>query len=323
MNRPLHRPLDVGALRAFEAVARRLSFSAAAEELFLTQPAISRQIKGLEAELGAPLFLRGTRRVELTHAGMQLQRAVLPLLQRLDTTVRQIRSARGRRHVAISTFASFASLWLLPRLAGFERVHPDIDLRISATDAMIELGDSEMDLVLRYCRNEDKPPGATQLFDETITPVAGRALVEQIARGQAPPLAQPGDLARHTLLEDDDPRPSAVWGSWSHWLREHRVPQLEPVRWMHLNYTYQKVQAALAGQGVALVRLPLVVDALERGELVEVFGPSGRIVPPFGYWMIATAAAAPRAEVALCAEWLAAEAAQTRARAAAVNRATA
>ena len=319
MNRAPHRPLDVGALRAFEAVARRLSFSAAAEELFLTQPAISRQIKGLEVDLGAPLFLRGTRRVELTQAGTQLQRAVLPLLQRLDTTVRQIRSARGRRHVAISTFASFASLWLLPRLAAFERAHPDIDLRISASDAMIDLGDTEMDLVLRYCHNQDKPPGATRLFDETITPVAGRALVEQIARGLAPALASPADLAHHTLLDDDDPRPSAVWGSWSHWLREHGAPQLEPVRWMHLNYTYQKVQAALAGQGVALVRLPLVIDALERGELVETFGPGARIVPPFGYWMVTTDVLAPRPEVTLCAQWLAAEAAQTRDRAAAVN----
>jgi LysR family transcriptional regulator, glycine cleavage system transcriptional activator len=130
MNRPAHRPLAVGPLRAFEAVARRSSFSAAADELHLTQPAISRQIKGLEDELGAPLFLRGTRSVELTSAGTQLLRGVLPLLNRLDSTVRQIRSARGRRHVSITTFASFASLWLLPRLASFEREHPDIDIRI-------------------------------------------------------------------------------------------------------------------------------------------------------------------------------------------------
>ena len=98
MNRPPHRALAVGPLRAFEAVARRLSFSAAAEELYLTQPAISRQIKSLEDELGAPLFVRGTRKVELTGAGVQLLRGVMPLLQRLDSTVRQIRSARGRRH---------------------------------------------------------------------------------------------------------------------------------------------------------------------------------------------------------------------------------
>ncbi|HET9821646.1 MAG TPA: LysR substrate-binding domain-containing protein [Burkholderiaceae bacterium] len=320
MNKTPHRPLDVGALRSFEAVARRLSFSAAAEELFLTQPAISRQIKALEADLGAPLFLRGTRRVELTQAGAQLQRAVLPLLQRLDGTVRQIRSARGRRHVAISTFASFASLWLLPRLAEFERAHPDIDLRISATDTMVDLDDTEIDLVLRYCAHADAPRGATLLFDETITPAAGRALLERIERGLAPPLTTPNDLAAHALLDDDDPRPSGMWTQWGHWLRQRDLPHLEPQRWLHLNYTYQKVQATLAGQGVALLRLPLIVDALERGELVEPFGVDSRVAPPFGYWLMRTAAAGARAEVALCAEWLAREGVLTRDRALRVNR---
>ena len=206
MNRPPHRALDVGALRAFEAVARRLSFSAAAEELFLTQPAISRQIKALETGLGAPLFVRGTRKVELSQAGALLQRSVLPLLQRLDTTVRQIRSARGRRHVAISTFASFASLWLLPRLAAFERAHPDIDIRISASDTMIDLGDSDIDLVLRYCRPGDAAPGATLLFDETIAPVIGRTLADLVARGQAPRLVANQSGVSLTITAGGHPR---------------------------------------------------------------------------------------------------------------------
>ena len=313
----------MGALRAFEAVARRLSFSAAAEELFLTQPAISRQIKALETGLGAPLFVRGTRKVELTQAGALLQRSVLPLLQRLDTTVRQIRSARGRRHVAISTFASFASLWLLPRLAAFERAHPDIDIRISASDTMIDLGDADIDLVLRYCRPGDAAPGATLLFDETIAPVIGRTLADLVARGQAPRLVEPGDLSGHTLLEDDSTQPSGAWSSWSHWLREHGVAQLEPQRWLTVNYTYQKVQAALSGQGVALVRMPLVVEEMERGELVEPFEPARRGMTPFGYWMIAAGeAGTARPEVAQFAHWVAAEALSTRERVAAVNRVT-
>ena len=313
MNRPAHRPLAVGPLRAFEAVARRSSFSAAAVELHLTQPAISRQIKGLENELGAPLFNRGTRRVELTVAGTQLLRSVIPLMQRLDTTVRQIRSARGRRHVSITTFASFASLWLLPRLASFEREHPEIDIRISASDAMADLDDPDVDLALRYCHPNIAPPGATRLFGEVVTPAVGRGLADQAARGLAPPLREPGDLVRHTLLEEDDNRPSAEFLGWRHWLRQHGVPQLEPARWMLLNFTYQQVQAALSGQGVALARLPLVAEALERGELVEPFGPARRVVSPFAYWLIeCQRGAAVRPEVLLFARWLAAQAEQTR-----------
>jgi LysR family transcriptional regulator, glycine cleavage system transcriptional activator len=301
-----HRLLDVGPLRAFEAVARRLSFSAAAEELFLTQPAISRQIKALETELGLTLFLRGTRRVELTREGVQLQRNVLPLLQRLDTTVRQLRAARGRRQVSLSTFASFASLWLLPRLAAFEQDHPDIDIRISASDTLVDLDDPQIDLVLRYCHPKDAPPGAVRLFGEVLTPVVGRALAEQIAQGAAPALREPADVARYTLLEEDDHRGSAQWLSWRHWLRENGVPGLEPVRWMLLNFTYQQVQAALAGQGLALARVPLVAETLRRGELVEPFGPARRAASPYAYWLVTLqhGNATLRPEVSAFASWL-------------------
>jgi LysR family transcriptional regulator, glycine cleavage system transcriptional activator len=316
MNRAPHRPLAVGPLRAFEAVARRLSFSAAAEELFLTQPAISRQIKALEDELGAPLFVRGTRKVELTGAGVQLLRGALPLLQRLDTTVRQIRSARGRRHVSLSTFASFASLWLLPRLPAFEKTHPDIDIRISASDTMTEIDDPEIDLILRYCHPDAVPVGALRLFGEVITPTVSCALSQQAERGHAPPLHEPADLAQHTLLEEDDHRPSAEFLSWRTWLREQGVPRLEPLRWLYLNFTYQQVQAALAGGGVALGRLPLIIDSLSRGELVEPFGPSRRVESPFAYWMFDLAGLrgerSIRPEVTAFAQWLGEQAALTR-----------
>ena len=116
MNTPRRRPLSIGPIRALEAVARHLSFRAAAEELHLTQSAVSRQIRALEDEVGAALFLRGTRHVDLTSAGAALLRAVAPSLERVDAAVRQIRQLRGRRVVNVTTFASFATLWLIPRL---------------------------------------------------------------------------------------------------------------------------------------------------------------------------------------------------------------
>jgi LysR family glycine cleavage system transcriptional activator len=317
MNRGPHRPLAVGPLRAFEAVARRLGFSAAADELFLTQPAISRQIKTLEDELGAPLFVRGTRKVELTNAGSQLLRGVMPLLQRLDQTVRQIRSARGRRHVSLATFASFASLWLLPRLRAFEAMHPDIDIRISATDAMADLDDPDIDLILRYCLPADAPQGAQLLFGEVITPVVSCAFAQQAGRGTAPRLAEPADLVGHTLLEEDDPRLASVeYLSWRRWLRDNGAPKLEPARWLYLNFTYQQIQAALSGGGVALGRIAMIGDSLARGDLVEPFGAARRSASPFAYWLFDLAALrgerSVRAEVSAFAHWLAEQATATR-----------
>jgi len=303
MNRPRQRPLGVGPLRAFEAVARRLSFRAAAQELHLTQPAISRQIRSLEDELGAPLFLRGTRHVELTGAGASLLRATAPLLDRLDASVRQIRASQGRRQVSVTTFPSFASLWLLPRLQDFQNSHPGVDIRISANDQMADLDDPELDLALRYCHPDDAPQGSTLMFGEVLTPVASPAL-----KG----LSTPADLATQTLLEEDDHRASAEFLSWRHWLGLKAPPKLEPRDWLYLNFTYQQIQAALANQGVALARVALVGESLARGELVEPFGPAGRVNSPFAYWLVRWPGRRERPEVEAFEQWLLAQAAATR-----------
>ena len=148
MSARSRRPLSLTNLRAFEAVARTLNFGAAAEELHVTQSAVSRQIKGLEDELGAQLFVRGTRHVQISPDGQALLRAVEPLLVKLDATVQSIRRAHGRQRVSVTTFAS---LWLLPRVEAFQREHADIDIRVSAHDAVTDLEqDTELDLALRY-----------------------------------------------------------------------------------------------------------------------------------------------------------------------------
>ncbi|MDQ6638263.1 MAG: LysR family transcriptional regulator, partial [Pseudomonadota bacterium] len=159
MSARSRRPLSLTHLRAFEAVARTLNFGAAADELHVTQSAVSRQIKGLEDELGAQLFVRGTRHVQITPDGQALLRTVEPLLAKLDTSVQHIRRSRSRQRVSVTTFASFGSLWLLPRIEAFQRSHPDIDLRVSAHDAIADLDDPELDLALRYCSPAQAPPG--------------------------------------------------------------------------------------------------------------------------------------------------------------------
>ena len=310
-NRP-RRALSLNALRAFEAVARRLNFSDAAGELFVTQSAVSRQIKGLEDELGASLFVRGTRHVELTQSGRVLQRSVESSLSQIDASVRQIRQARSRKRVSVTTFASFGSLWLLPRIEAFQRLHPDIDIRVSATDTIADLDDPELDLSLRYCSPAQAPEGALRLFGEILTPVVSRSLMEQIRRGEAPPLATPADLAQHTLAEEDDTKTSTEFLSWRRWLALRDQPTLEPKRWLYLNFTYQQVQAALAGHGVALARVALVFEALQRGELIEPFGDAGRMSSPYLYWLIVSPVGQARPEVAQFCDWVREQARITR-----------
>ena len=307
------RPLSLTNLRAFEAVARTLNFGVAAEELHVTQSAVSRQIKGLEDELCAQLFTRGTRHVQITPDGQTLLRAVEPLLAKLDTSVQHIRRSRGRPRVSVTTFASFGSLWLLPRIEAFQRSHPDIDIRVTAHDAIADLDqETDLDLALRYTSAVLAPAEGVPLFDETLTPVLARSLWERIKAGDAAPLASPTDLARHTLLEEDDDRASSEFLSWRHWLACQGLPTLEPVRWLSLTYTYQQVQAALAGHGIALARLPLVFEALQRGELVEPFGEAGRITSPFSYWMLVAPGSRARPEVTQFTAWVEAEAKATR-----------
>jgi LysR family glycine cleavage system transcriptional activator len=312
MNMGRQRPLVLDHLRSFEAVARRAGFGAAAEELHVTQSAVSRQIKSLEDELGAPLFTRGTRRVELTQAGQLLLRVIAPALGRIDNAVRQIRQQRGRAQVSLSTFPSFASLWLLPRLPTFEKLQPAIDIRISAVDRLVELDDPDHDLVLRQCRPEDAPAGARRLFGEVCTPVIGASLAEAIARGAAPPLREPRDLADCTLIEMEDDRPNSELLGWPYWLQQRGLARMEPKRWISVNFTHQQVQTALAGQGVALGRLPLIHDALARGDLIEPFGREGRLVSDSTYWHIPLTGARPRAELESFTQWLDEAATATR-----------
>ena len=312
MNKPSRRPLSLGNLRAFEAVARRLSFSDAADELFVTQSAISRQIKSLEDELGAPLFVRATRHVEMTQSGQILLRSVEASLPRIDASVRQIREARSRKRVSVTTFASFGSLWLLPRIEAFQREHADIDIRVSATDVIADMDDPELDLALRYCSPAQAPAGAIRLFGEVLTPVVSRSFAERIRIGQVPPLSRPADLAQHTLAEEDDTRTSTEYLSWRRWLTLHGQPALQPKRWLYLNFTYQQVQAALAGHGVALARVALVFEALQRGELVEPFAAEGRTDSPYLYWLVVAPASRDRPEVIQFCDWVLEQASVTR-----------
>lgn len=317
-SHPRTRPISAGHLRAFEAVARHLNFRAAAEELSLTQSAVSRQIQSLEDEVGSALFLRHTRSVELTGAGTILLRAAGSALERIDAAVRQIRQSAGRRSVAVTTWASFASMWLIPRLEAFQREHPDIDIRIDATDAAVDLATADVDLALRYAAPETITAGAIRLFGEQLTPVASPWLLREHR------IAKLDDLAQVTLIEAGDAHRTRhlEYLTWQRWL-DHYAPtptgnararskaRLSPQRWLYFNYASQIVQAALTGQGVALARMPLVAESLDSGDLVEPL-PAMRLDSPLVYWLVLAPRSKTRPEVKAFCDWLLREAERTR-----------
>ncbi len=301
------RPISAGNLRSFEAVSRHLNFRAAAEELALTQSAVSRQIQSLEEEVGLSLFLRHTRAVELTSAGALLLRAVAPSLERIDSAVRQVRQSLGRRSVSITTFASFASMWLIPRMEAFQRDHPDIDIRIDATDTSVDLDLADVDLALRYGPAAGMPAQAVRMFGEQLTPVASPWLL----KGNAA-IKKPADLARFALIEAGDAhRTHLEWLTWRRWLESQGLPKFEAKRWLYFNYAYQMVQAALTGQGIVLARLPLIAESLASGDLVEPL-PRTRIESPMAYWLIVGPRSAQRPEIKAFIDWLRSQAKATR-----------
>jgi len=300
------RPISAGYMRAFEAVARHLNFRAASEEMALTQSAVSRQIQALEEEVGVALFLRHTRAVELTSAGAQLLLAVTSSLPRIDSAVRQIRQSAGRRSVALTTFASFASMWLIPRLEQFQRDHPDIDIRIDASDNTLDLEVSDVDLALRYGPMATMPPHAIRLFGEQLTPVASPWLLKGAS------LKKPADLSNFALIEAGDAHSTHLeWLTWRRWFDENGLSKLQPKRWLYFNYAYQMVQAALTGQGVVLARLPMVAEALSNGDLVEPL-PAQRMDSPMAYWLVIGPRSGNRPEIKGFCDWLMAQSKLTR-----------
>jgi len=298
-TRRRRRPIGLSALRGFEAAARLLSFTQAAAELNLTQSSISRQVAALERQVGKPLFVRQTRALELTAPGERLFASVRQALAGIDRTVDELRGAGGPPRVSVATYASFASLWLVPRLAAFQKAHPEMEIRIDAADRMVDLEAEDIDVALRWLR-----PGASVgeveiLIEEEATP----ALSPRLLESSGVRIAQPADLAALPFLELDDSIIGAQQFSWSRWFEFAGVPRLRPCGKLHFTYVDQMVQAAVRGQGAAIVRTPFLDDLLATGELVAPF-PQLRMPTGGRYVMVVNPRRAQLPQVRIFRDWV-------------------
>jgi LysR family transcriptional regulator, glycine cleavage system transcriptional activator len=290
-------------LKGFEAAARLLSFTRAGEELHLTQSAVSRQIKELEEQLGVALFERRHRALGLTEAGRALFPAASQVLQAMRAVTDRLRALSAQRSLAVTTTNSFAALWLIPRLARFTRAHPGVDVRIAADTRVQDLEREGLDLAIRHGPASLAGPQAVRLFGERVFPVCSPKLLADPKR----PLRQPADLRHHVLLQYDDPDGRHPWLHWKTWLEVERLSDLRPAGSLLFSGYEQIIPAAIAGNGVALGRSPLVREALASGELVAPFKRSAD--PARAYFAIVSKTAASRPEVAEFLAWLRAEAA--------------
>jgi DNA-binding transcriptional LysR family regulator len=299
-NRNALPALDL--LVGFEAAARHLSFTKAGEELFLTQSAVSRQIKELEEQLGVGLFLRRHRALALTEAGKSFYASAAQVLTTMRAATDQLRAQAGKKGLSVTTTNSFAALWLIPRLAGFTRTHPGIDVRIMADTRVQDLDRDGLDLAIRHGPASLAGSNAVRLMGERVFPVCSPRLLKDKSR----PLREPQDLRHHCLLQYDDPEGRHPWLHWKTWLEVERIADLRPAGTLSFSGYEQIIPAAIAGHGVALGRSPLVKNLLASGELVAPFKSSAD--PARAYFAVVSKSAGGRPEVSEFVDWLKQEA---------------
>jgi LysR family glycine cleavage system transcriptional activator len=269
----------LNALRAFEAAARLESFSAAANELFVTHGAVSKQIKQLEEWLGVKLFERTGGRVKLSEVGWRYLVQVQDGLDIIANATTQLRQPDKQRRLVINSIPTFAMFWLLPRLSQFQQAHPDIDLRLATSDRDIIRLDTPFDLAIR--RGPGDWPGyvSKPFMDEWELPLCTPALL------QKHPIHTPADLAAHTLLYADT-RPTA----WQRWLTLAGVPDLKPAATQQFDHFYLALRAAMSGLGVTLGPLPMMQSELDAGRLVAPLSEPSVVVRSY-CWIVPRVAA--------------------------------
>ena len=285
---------SLNGLRAFEAAARHLSFTNAASELNVTQTAISHQIRRLEEELGIRLFIRQNRALALTPQARDYLPGVRAAFNDLRLATDRLLRKDNDHVLTVSTLASLAAKWLLPRLSSFQEAHPGLDVRITTSTALVDFRDGDVDAAIRYGRGHWPGVRAEWLTADELFPVCSPALLN----GKWP-LKSPQDLAHHTLLHssgfyDDD---------WRQWLTAAGLPtDISKQPGLSFDLILVTVQAAIDGIGVAMGRTSYVADDIAKGRLVVPF----KIALPAdaGFYLVSPEGRPDTAKLAAFRQWL-------------------
>lgn len=284
----------LASLRAFEAAARHLSFRRAAEELAVTPAAVSHQVRQLEERLGVRLFERHTRQVVATDAALELYPVLRDGFDAFARALEVVSHRRGRRSLTLSATSAFAARWLVPRIASFRRAHPGLDLRLHASDEPVRLEGRDIDAAIRYGHGPYPGLVALPLAGDRFAPVCSPALG----------LHRRADLKRWPLLHFEWRHRRADNPTWRRWLEQAAVRGVDAEAGVVFSDENHAIQAALAGQGVALLSLMLVAPDLRSGALVQPFGPR---LEGYRYHLVHAPDTPRRDELEALGAWLQAE----------------
>ena len=296
--------LPLNALRAFDAAARHLSFKLAADELSVTPAAVSQQIRHLEDVLGVELFKRTNRALILTERAQLALHDLKQGFEHLEDSVKAIQNAEENHTLRISVSPSFASKWLVPRLANYYELNSDAIVKVQASMALTDFRTEDIDLAIRFGAGDYPGLHVEELMRETVFPVASPELCEQ----ENIRCCTPADLAKTTLIHDDSFIEDDSAPSWSMWLKAAGLDNLDGHRALHFNTHSLAVEAAVAGRGVALARSSIAAEDIKAGRLRTLFGEA--IPVNFAHYIVCPEENLKLARVEAFIDWLKTEAGQ-------------
>ncbi len=293
-------------LRAFDAAARHMSFSRAAQEIHVTPAAISHQIKELEEQTGVELFTRTSRTMKLTKAGEVLFEASRETLDILSRALNRMRRLSAHNQLRVSSAPSIAAKWLVPKLDRLFAAFPGADVRVDISAAPVDFARDDADIAIRF--GLGKYPGlrADLLFQDKVFPVCSPKLITK-----EKPLKEPRDLLKHTLIHLDWEAQGSPWPNWRMWMLAAGVKDFDSTAGLHFDHTALAVQAALDGFGVALGDSNLVADDLAAGRLIKPFELSLNAPADFAYYIISPVETAELPMIKAFREWCLTEARAT------------
>lgn len=301
----------LNALRAFEAAARHLNFSRAADELSVTPGAVSQQIQNLEDYVGAALFKRTPRGLLLTDSAQIALPALREAFDRLSEAASLLTAAVDGRRLTLTAPPSFAAKWLMPRLGRFEAAHPQVEVWLSAAMDVVDFASSDVDLAIRYGAGAYPGLEVSRLMREAVLPVMSPALAAEN------PIESVADLERHVLLHDGSPVADESCPDWAMWLAARGVRGFDASRGPRFNQSSLVIEAAAAGRGVALAKRALAQDDLDAGRLVAPLTISTSV--DFAYYVVFPKTKGRLPQVKSFVTWLSAEAAAHEAAMEALN----